>query len=460
MYNAIKGIPFEAKREIVIPTGGRKVTVDKYKGSHSERTSVGKSKTSRAQTYTFSNDKYDVTLIDTPGLGDTDGVEQDIKNAQEIIKGLSPFASFNAICILIKMSENRLTPYFLYYIKEFQKMLTQNVKDNIIICLSHGIGKEDEILKVIRAADIPTDHHIKFENSWLYANSFDEDGELQKILQIHSTKNFDKLLQMAATMELVETEEIKNLSVTRRELNALLEQMSVKLENIHNEKQTLLLLAVQLKSAEDQAGLNEAYSATKTKTERKQVETTHKNTSCTKCQVICHPECELKDTGGILGHEKLKACAAINEANCTECPLKCSYTYHRHVNWIWKDEVVEYKEIDEAMRNAYKHSTEIAEQKAFAISTVKLKIDRLNEEADKAGQQIASLYLKIEQLALTPFNTSFNDYLDYLDNNNDNNPKLTLDQKKERKEQHRKMRQLYDKQKQLIETSLKYNKKL
>lgn len=71
------------------------------------------------------------SLIDTPGFGDTRGVEQDWQNMSEILSTLRHFEKLHGILILLKNQNSRLTLMFRYCVKELLARLHRNAATNI-----------------------------------------------------------------------------------------------------------------------------------------------------------------------------------------------------------------------------------------------------------------------------------------------------------------------------------------
>ncbi|CAF3996246.1 unnamed protein product, partial [Rotaria sp. Silwood1] len=64
---------------------------------------VGQSVTQHCKTYVFSiSDTKKLRFIDTPGFGDTRGIDQDNLNMEEIFSFLDNIDYINGICLLIK----------------------------------------------------------------------------------------------------------------------------------------------------------------------------------------------------------------------------------------------------------------------------------------------------------------------------------------------------------------------
>ncbi|MCV5168941.1 GTPase domain-containing protein, partial [Escherichia coli] len=77
----------------------------------------GQSATQSTAVYTVDIDNTRVRLIDTPGIGDTRGLEQDNKNMADILHVLRTYKKLHGILILLKPNASRLTVMFRLCIK-------------------------------------------------------------------------------------------------------------------------------------------------------------------------------------------------------------------------------------------------------------------------------------------------------------------------------------------------------
>ncbi|CAG2102115.1 unnamed protein product [Medioppia subpectinata] len=61
--------------------------------------------------YKFQNDNFVLNIIDTPGIADTDGVERDNENMQNILDFISNYREINAFCVLLKPNNARVDSF-------------------------------------------------------------------------------------------------------------------------------------------------------------------------------------------------------------------------------------------------------------------------------------------------------------------------------------------------------------
>ncbi|CAF4430453.1 unnamed protein product, partial [Rotaria sp. Silwood2] len=99
----------------------------------------GQSVTQRCKSYVFNlndSDRKKLRIIDTPGFGDTRGIEQDDRNMEHILEYLSNFTHLNAICFLLKPNSSRLNIFFRSCLTQLFSLLDRNALNNIIFCFT------------------------------------------------------------------------------------------------------------------------------------------------------------------------------------------------------------------------------------------------------------------------------------------------------------------------------------
>ncbi|CAF1351635.1 unnamed protein product, partial [Didymodactylos carnosus] len=98
----------------------------------------GQSATQVCRTYSFPIADRTLRIIDTPGVGDTRGLQQDGHNLEHIISHLSRYQHLNGICMLLKPNASRLNTFFRFCITQLLSYLDVNAKDNIIFCFTNA----------------------------------------------------------------------------------------------------------------------------------------------------------------------------------------------------------------------------------------------------------------------------------------------------------------------------------
>ena len=98
---------------------------------------IGQSATQQCKSFVFPFDGTRVRLIDTPGLGDTRGVNQDKFNFENILTCIRHFDYVSCICILLKPNNSRLTITFEYCIKQLLSHINKKACSNIVFVFTN-----------------------------------------------------------------------------------------------------------------------------------------------------------------------------------------------------------------------------------------------------------------------------------------------------------------------------------
>ncbi len=79
-------------------------------------------------------------LIDTPGIGDSRGIEQDNEKFDNILAFLTSYEKINAVVVLLKPFNSRLTVAFKFCVLELLTHLHKSVVANVIFAFTHTRG--------------------------------------------------------------------------------------------------------------------------------------------------------------------------------------------------------------------------------------------------------------------------------------------------------------------------------
>jgi GTPase SAR1 family protein len=102
---------------------------------------TGQSVTQHCKSYVFDlhhvNGKT-LRIIDTPGFGDTRGIDQDDRNMEHILQYINNLTHLNAICFLLKPNTSRLNMFFRTCLTQLFSFLNPDVRRNIIFCFTNA----------------------------------------------------------------------------------------------------------------------------------------------------------------------------------------------------------------------------------------------------------------------------------------------------------------------------------
>jgi len=99
----------------------------------------GQSVTQHCKSYIFHlNDGKKLCIIDTPGFGDTRGLDQDDRNMQNILEYINNLSHLNAICFLLKPNTSRFNIFFRSCLTQLFDLLGPNICKNLTFCFTNA----------------------------------------------------------------------------------------------------------------------------------------------------------------------------------------------------------------------------------------------------------------------------------------------------------------------------------
>jgi GTPase SAR1 family protein len=116
----------------------RKVLVGNDSDEHNSL--KGQSATQKATAYAIYIQDQLVRLIDTPGMGDTKGPEQDRKNMSDVLSVLRSYDDIHGIIILLKANASRLNFMFRFVIQELLAHLHRSAGRNMVFAFTNTRG--------------------------------------------------------------------------------------------------------------------------------------------------------------------------------------------------------------------------------------------------------------------------------------------------------------------------------
>ncbi|CAG2171236.1 unnamed protein product [Oppiella nova] len=89
-----------------------------------------RSATQNTRCYKFTDGNIALNIIDTPGIADTEGIERDNKNMENLLHFISNYREINAICVLLKPNNARVDAIFNH--------LNKSAADNILFLFTNA----------------------------------------------------------------------------------------------------------------------------------------------------------------------------------------------------------------------------------------------------------------------------------------------------------------------------------
>ena len=166
----------------------------------------GESVTQQCRSYIFNlNNELRLRLIDTPGIGDTRGFDQDEINMNHILTYINQLSHINAVCLLLKPNSSKLDVLFRSCVRQLSTYLTPSGHGNIIFCFTNARstqfapGNTGSLLKRMLKEERLEDVKFERKNTFFFDNeSFrylivrKHDIEVSDFIRKESTESWKK----------------------------------------------------------------------------------------------------------------------------------------------------------------------------------------------------------------------------------------------------------------------------
>ncbi|XP_065114956.1 uncharacterized protein [Paramisgurnus dabryanus] len=171
----------------------------------------------------------DLTIIDTPGYGNTRGAEREIERRLRLCTSEDVMNEINAVCFVMKADQN-LSDRQRYIFKAVQSLFGKDIADNIVLLFTHSKGyppknalKAVKEAKVKCAVDEKKNQPIYFLFDNCQGETFDEDYQTIQDqswdLSYRGMREFFKFLDMTQPKTLEEKKSENTLSLNNQLCN-------------------------------------------------------------------------------------------------------------------------------------------------------------------------------------------------------------------------------------------------
>jgi hypothetical protein len=397
---------------------------------------------------------YSLTIVDTPGYGDTKGLDRD----QEITEMVRKFfedkdgiQELDVIGFVAQASLPRLTPTQIYIFDSVLSIFGNDVKENINFLLTFADSQVPPVLSAISQAGLPCPIdadtgkplHNKFNNSGFFCSSRESGNTADKFnrffwqMGMENFQNFFTVLATMKTKSLSLTKQVlderKRLESTVDGLQPLIKIGLAKMEEMRKTKQMITNCQAQIDANENVEFEVEVNMPKKVENLRGYL------TNCNKCYVTCHNPC------GYPNDDQKVDCDAMDHSMpaatrcCRICPEKCIWNMHANQPYRW--EYVSEKQATSSDAIKQKYEAEL-KRKLTAEELVKVLEKDVEDNNKIVLQRVDTVSRCIQQLdaiALRPNPFSTPQYIDLIIDAEQQEKRLGF---KERIESLKKLRQM------------------
>ena len=373
--------------------------------------------------------RYSLTIVDTPGYGDTKGLKRD----QEITQMIRQFfevqggiQELDVIGFVVPASLPRLTPTQMYIFDSVLAIFGKDVKENINFMLTFADGQDPPVLSAITDANLPclkhpeTGHplHHKFNNSGFFCSNHGT-GTVERFNKFFwemGMKNFDKFFNVLATMNtksLSLTKEVlgerKRLEATIDALQPLIQTGLTKMEEIRKTSQVIKNCRSQIEAHE-----NVKFEVEVTVPRQVQIPDGVFVTNCNKCYVTCHFPCTIPNDDGKAKCRAMKFFLPESMRTCWNCPNRCLWTMHSNRAYKWEYITQMRATSSNAIREKYEAELNKQLTAEELIILLEEDVKTIDKNVLDRVETVSGCIIRLDEIALRPNPFSTPQYIDLI----------------------------------------------
>ena len=359
---------------------------------------------------------YNLTIIDTPGFGDTSGVKRDHEITKQIkeffsVRGQNGITHIDGIGFVTQSSLVRLTGTQQYIFDSILSIFGKDIAKNIFVMVTFSDGQNPPAMAAVRAANVPHSGFFKFNNSAIYADNSDGNDVFNKMfwkMGMDSFKKFFFAFQDAQSQSLFLTKDVlRQREQLETVLVGLRDQMCkclLDMEAIRTERKVLEDREKDVEKSKDFTyEVKEAYYKSVS------VEESTRAFNCSSCKRTCHYPCTIRTL-----IPNYFCCAIGWLGNCRVCEEKCPVSDHgiSEIKYILATRVVTKtsKDLKEKYETALEGKKGLEEMLHKLQHEVELAHAKLHEMINEAQRCLT----KLDEIALKPNPLSHIQYIELL----------------------------------------------
>ncbi|KAL1276438.1 hypothetical protein QQF64_036061 [Cirrhinus molitorella] len=365
-----------------------------------------------------------LTIIDTPGYGDTRGLEKDLEvaeNLSALFQSSDGVCEVDAVCFVIQASKNRLSDRQHYIISSILSLFGKDIVNNIVFLITHSDGLPPKnVVSAINKARIPCRRDKSGQPVYFLFNNRQADDRDTKERHIRaqrdawedSVDNMKKFFQSLNEMNRNSLELTSDVLMDRIHFEAYICNLQLQIQEIESKKAEKLQIQESIRQNKEKIEQCKNFSIKVKKTIKKKVpieSNSWKHRKATTCSV-CEENCHEFDCWWVSNPSR---CEVMKNGFCTVCTGKCHHSKHvkENMKYVISTSLttMEFDDFKKVFEKAQEES------KRFSIIMDHLEKD-LKEIENQKSILLSSAYKTIKhlsQIALKPDSAFTLQHLDF-----------------------------------------------
>lgn len=359
---------------------------------------------------------YTLNIIDTPGFGDTRGIERDQRIIDQIRQlfsetGTKGVLFLDAVCFIVKAPDARLTVSQRYIFNSVLSLFGKDIESNICTLITFSDDGEPPVIASLKEAGFPFGLTFQFNNSALFAKNTQLGlTSLSQMFWNMGCKSFrrffDEIHHFETRSILQSKEVLQKRDQLKNIIAGILPQVKAGLTKLSELQTELDLLK---KHINDIANYKDfEYEVDETHRIMIKLGPGHRAINCLNCKLTCHDHCSCA------GDDAIYNCIAMENGYCTICSKKCKWTDHRNAPYKFDLIVKNVKKTYTEMKMKFEKAKG---QKLTHESLIKELLHDVKDIFDSVKEMMTNMNCcksNLKEIALRPDHLSTVEHLDFM----------------------------------------------
>ncbi|KAL2079251.1 hypothetical protein ACEWY4_024995 [Coilia grayii] len=365
---------------------------------------------------------FSLTIIDTPGYGDTRGLLYDqliAENLLKLFRSEDGVHTVDAIGLVLKASTNRLSTTQHYIFNAILSLFGKDIQGNIVLLITHSNGEHPEnVLQAVQKGKIPCARTSEGPVYFLFDNC-QRSVFKQKSKSIAESNWNLGVESIEKLYEFIDKQERKSMELTtdvlkeRVQLQACVNNLIERIEFIELKQKELKQTQAAIQDNKEKiktckkftyevdvpykvkhniqssiSGINFAYYA-----ELIWKYFIDRAVCCTDCEETCHyPGCWLSPYP--------KYCEVMRANHCTVCTNKCHFSKHVKENWKYINMTRKETRTDEDLKRRFEEQTDKSKSYVEMMRKAKEDLEKASAEKCRLVHEAYQSIMKLQEIAL------------------------------------------------------------
>ena len=357
-----------------------------------------------------------ITVIDTPGFGDTGGLEKDKLISDKIAeKFRTDVSHINAICFVAQSTNAKLTVNQKYIFNSIMDLFSEDIKENFVAMLTfcniidenpvilEPLKKKGSGFDLVLPAIENSQWYFLFDNLAIFKSK--ENKRLNERIETFygfAMENFDEFMTKLLSLPRKTLTNTKRVLDDRKSLEAKIQVLELIVRNCLNKiDEFIQTYNIVNRYYDELKNKNFIYTVKETHT-RKVPTSEYKGgggkyfTTCLICSSTCHPGCWIESNA-----EK-KDCTAIDKTTgkCKVCKGNCDWTMHENRDFFWEEYEEDVTKTDEFLKAKYVQKSSEKSAKEQILDGLEREISRQNIELMQTQEEMKNTINELKKIAL------------------------------------------------------------